>query len=89
MFGCVDRDTQRKKLYGKNVECVNLGVSEEFKAYNLYEPVEGRVTISMDVMFDEEKCWDWNKKDQVVLEESQVHIYNKSEVQPQENLDVT
>lgn len=42
VFSCVAHanvcDAQRKKLDGKSVQCVNLGVSEESKAYKLYEP---------------------------------------------------
>lgn len=44
------------------MQCVNLGVSEESKAYELYEPVEGEVIISRDVVFEELKCWNWNKE---------------------------
>lgn len=74
MFSCMDHayvpDKQRKKLDGKSVQCMNLGVTEESKAYNLYGPVEGDFIIRRDVMFEESKCWNWNKKDQVNLEDS-------------------
>lgn len=50
VFVCVAHahvpDTQRKKLDGKRVQCVNHGVSEESKAYKLYEPAEGKFIIS-------------------------------------------
>lgn len=39
MFGCVANahvlDTQRKKMDGKSVQCVNLNVSEKSRAYKL------------------------------------------------------
>lgn len=42
VFGCVAHahvpDTQRKKLGGKSMQRVNLGVSEKYKGNKLYEP---------------------------------------------------
>lgn len=48
----------------------NHGVNEESKAYKFYEPVEGKVIINKDVLFEEAKCLNWNKKDQVILEDA-------------------
>lgn len=45
----------------KSVTCVLLGVSEESKAYRLYNPVTKKVIISRDVVFDEEISWKWDK----------------------------
>ncbi|MCH83140.1 copia-type polyprotein, partial [Trifolium medium] len=68
VFGCVAHmhipDIQRKKLYGKSIKCINLGVSEESKAYKLYEPIERKILISRDVVFDETKGWNWLSGDQ-------------------------
>lgn len=33
------------------------GVSEESKAYRLYDPVAIKVIISRDVVFEEDKSW--------------------------------
>jgi hypothetical protein len=40
---------------------VLLGLSEESKAYRLYDPIEKKILISRDVVFDEEKSWDWDQ----------------------------
>jgi len=49
--------------------CVLLGVSEESKAYRLYDPTAKRIVISRDVIFEEEKQWDWDKsyEEQVLM----------------------
>jgi hypothetical protein len=46
-------DAQRKKLDVKSIKCVFLGVSEESKAYRLYNPVTKKIIISRDVIFVE------------------------------------
>lgn len=63
------------------MQCVNLGVSEESKAYKLYEPVEGEVIISRDVVFEELKCWNWNKESQANSDDSQVQVEDESETE--------
>lgn len=64
VFGCVCHvhvpDCKRKKLDGKSVKCVFLGVSEESKAYRLYEPVSQKIIISRDIVFEEDIFWEWN-----------------------------
>jgi hypothetical protein len=68
VFGCVAYahipDVQRKKLDGKSIQCINLGISEESKAYRLFDPAEGKIVVSRDVVFDETKGWNWLMKDQ-------------------------
>ncbi|CAJ2635927.1 unnamed protein product [Trifolium pratense] len=65
VFGCVAHvhihDSQRKKLDDKSKKCVLLGVSEESKAYKLYDPIENKIIISRDVIFEESKSWNWSK----------------------------
>ena len=65
VFGCVSHvhvpDAKRKKLEDKSFSCVLLGVSEESKAYRLYDPISKRIVVSRDVKFEEDKCWDWDK----------------------------
>ncbi|KAK2451463.1 putative mitochondrial protein [Trifolium repens] len=66
VFGCLAHvhvpDVHRKKLDGKSIKYVLLGVSEESKAYKLYEPVGKKIIVSRDVIFEESKSWDWCKK---------------------------
>ena len=47
----------RKKLEGKSLKCVFLGVSETFKAYKLYDHLTNKVVVSRNLIFDEKKTW--------------------------------
>ena len=59
VFGCLAfvhvPDVNRKKLDSRSTKCVLLGVSEESKAYKLYDAVSKRIIISRDVVFEESK----------------------------------
>jgi len=80
IFGCIGYvhvpDAHRKKLDSKSTKCVLLGVSEESKAYKLYDPISKKVIVSRDVVFAENEKWNWESKeedkDQVDLEEREV-----------------
>ncbi|GKF64417.1 retrovirus-related pol polyprotein from transposon TNT 1-94, partial [Tanacetum coccineum] len=54
-------DCKRIKLDDKSKICVFIGVSEESKAYWLYDLVSKRIIVSRDVVFEEEASWDWEK----------------------------
>ena len=62
-------DVRRTKLADKSYCCVLLGISEESKGYRLYEPISKRVVVSRDVVFEEDKKWEWDKslEDQILL----------------------
>ncbi|CAL0313812.1 unnamed protein product [Lupinus luteus] len=64
IFGCIAYahvpDQKRKKLDDKGEKCVFLGVSEASKAYKLYNPLTKMIVTSRDVIFDEERTWEWN-----------------------------
>ena len=66
VFGCISHvhvpDSKRTKLDDKSLRCVLLGVSEESKGYRLYDPISQRIITSRDVVFKEDKNWDWDKK---------------------------
>ncbi|GAU47763.1 hypothetical protein TSUD_193000 [Trifolium subterraneum] len=66
VFGCLAHthvpEAHRKKLDGRSIKCVLLGVSEESKAYKLYDPAEKKIIVSRDVIFEETKGWDWDNK---------------------------
>jgi hypothetical protein len=72
VFGCLAyahvTDLQRKKLDPKSIKCVHLGISEESKAYKLYDPIAKKIIVSRDVIFDETKGWEWNGKPQKNLD---------------------
>ena len=65
MFGCISHvhipNSKRTNLDDKSVRCVLLRVSEESKAYRLYDPISQKIIISRDVKFEEENNRDWNK----------------------------
>jgi hypothetical protein len=52
MFICL---TVKKKLDNKSLRCVLLGVSEESKAYRLYDPISKKIVINRDIMFIEDE----------------------------------
>ncbi|WKA06778.1 hypothetical protein VitviT2T_024662 [Vitis vinifera] len=70
VFGCIGHvlvpDNKRKKLDDKSFQCVLLGVSEESKAYKLYDPVSKKIVVSRDVVFEEDKCWNWGRNNEEV-----------------------
>lgn len=45
----------------KSEKCVFLGLSEVSKAYKLFNPFTKNIVTSQDVVFDEEKTWNWIK----------------------------
>lgn len=51
---------RRTKLDDRSHKCILLGVSDESKAYRLYDPITKKITISRDVIFEEDAKWDWN-----------------------------
>jgi hypothetical protein len=64
IFGCLAfahvPDSQRIKMDNKSIKCIHLGVSDESKAYKLYDPIKKKILISRDVVFEENKSWKWN-----------------------------
>ncbi|KAL4295748.1 hypothetical protein GQ457_12G010900 [Hibiscus cannabinus] len=66
VFGCVAHvhvgATHRTKLDTRSLACVLLGVSEESKAYRLYDPISKRIIISRDVVFEEDCGWNWGEE---------------------------
>lgn len=73
IFGCIGYvhvpDQRRTKLDDKSKKCVFLGVSEESKAWRLYDPMTKKIVVSKDVVFDEGKSWDWDQSDQAEAKE--------------------
>lgn len=41
------------KVDVKSTKCVDLGLSEDIKPWKLYDPIEKKILISMDVVFEE------------------------------------
>lgn len=57
VFGCVCHihvpKEKRKKFDPKSEACIFMGYSDESKAYRVYQPIQGKVIISRDVIFSE------------------------------------
>lgn len=65
VFGCLGNvhvpEENRSKLDARSQKRVMIGYSEESKGYKMINPLDMKVTISRDVVFEEEECWDWQK----------------------------
>ncbi|MCI04453.1 retrovirus-related pol polyprotein from transposon tnt 1-94, partial [Trifolium medium] len=72
----------------KSIKCIHLGVSEESKAYKLYNLIEKKILVSRDVVFEENKSWNWNKNDGVKVvdhvsdseDNNEIEVENENEV---------
>ena len=53
-------DQKRKKLDDKGEKCIFLGVSDQSKAYKLYNPNTKKILISRDVVFYEDQILEWS-----------------------------
>lgn len=66
VFGCIGHvhilDAKRSKLEDKSCKCIFLGTSDESKGYRMYNPLEGKIVISRDVVFEESEQWNWDEK---------------------------
>ena len=64
IFGCIAysmiNSQNRQKLDDKSVKCIFIGYLIESKSYKLFNPMNGRVIISRDVVYNEDAKWDWN-----------------------------
>jgi hypothetical protein len=73
-FGCIAHvhvnDVQRKKLDKRSKICVLLGISDESKAYKLYDPADKKIIVSRDVIFEEDKSWNWDNTQKLVQQEN-------------------
>ena len=52
-----------KKLDDRSKSVVYLGKEPGTKAFHLYDPREGTVHVSRDVIFEEKKTWPWDKEE--------------------------
>lgn len=64
VFGCISHvhvpDSKRVKLDAKSLKCILLGVSEESKAYRLFDPISQKIIVSRHVVFEEDQRWNWD-----------------------------
>ncbi|KAF2295179.1 hypothetical protein GH714_031933 [Hevea brasiliensis] len=68
VFGCVGHvhipDAKRTKLEVKSTSCVFFGFSQESKGYRMYDPIAKKIVYSRDVVFEENRAWDWSTDSQ-------------------------
>jgi len=76
VFGCLahakQTTPQLKKLDDRSQRLVYFGVEEGSKAHRLYDPVQKRIVISRDTIFEEAVSWGWNEFSTNEMEEDQV-----------------
>lgn len=67
IFGCIAHtkvDTPHlRKLDDRSRMLVHLGTEPGSKAYRLLNPINRKVAVGRDVIFDENKRWDWKRCD--------------------------
>jgi len=49
---------RRTKLDNRSAKFVLIGYDSRTRGYKLYDPCSGKVTVSRDVEFDEERTWE-------------------------------
>jgi hypothetical protein len=63
-FGCVDHvktvGPGVTKLTNRSTKVVFIGYEKGTKGYRLYDSVAKKLTISRDVIFEENRTWDWD-----------------------------
>ena len=63
VFGCISYANvvtpHLKKLDSRSRMLVHLGIELGSKAYRLYDPTNRKIVVSRDVIFDENKMWNW------------------------------
>jgi hypothetical protein len=80
-LGNVHVPTQRRiKLDTKSIKCVFLGVSENSKAYRMFYPISNKIIISRDVVFEEDKQWNWGDHGQEKEADFQWGDHGKSRI---------
>ena len=86
VFGCISHvhvpDNTRVKLDAKSFKCILLGVSEESKAYKLFDPLSDKIIVSRDVVFEEDQQWNWDDgHKQAILAELEWDTEEETEVE--------
>ena len=98
MFGCIGHvhipSQIRIKLDARSHKCVLMGISSGSKAYRLYDPIQKKIVISRDVIFEEDQRWNWDAEfeeqqeliiDSEVGPRSETLVEQLQEQQPQED----
>ena len=64
MFGCpaysLNKAPNKDKFDQKGEKLLFVGYNDESKGYGLLNPVNNKLTVARDVIFDERAVWQWN-----------------------------
>ncbi|KAL3609588.1 hypothetical protein D5086_000608, partial [Populus alba] len=70
VFGCVAyvkiQDARKTKLDDKSEKCIFVGYGDRRMGYKLYNPIKKNTIMSRDVIFEEDKSWQWNDDQEAV-----------------------
>jgi len=64
------------KLSDRSVPGVFLGYETGTKGYRVYDPVKDKLMVSRDVLFDEQKAWNWEGKDSRTIQGIQTETFS-------------
>lgn len=89
VFGCVAHvkavGPGLSKLSDRSNKMVFIGYESGTKGYRFFDPTTNRLVVSRDVVFEEDRTWDWNKSvcnaDQQVIDTFTVH-YEQTDQNP-------
>ncbi|GAA0147836.1 transmembrane signal receptor [Lithospermum erythrorhizon] len=95
IWGCLAHThvpkVNRSKLDNRSTICIFLGISEGTKGYRLFNTETKRIIVSKDVLFEEEKQWEWGNyyEEQVTveLEWNDSNMSNNEAAVEEENLE--
>ena len=76
-------DERRMKLDDKSESFIFIGYDSNLKGYKLYNPSNKKVVISQDVIFDEERKWNFGSH----IEDFNFFQFNKDKQTPLEQLE--
>lgn len=64
VFGCIGyvktKTEHLRKLDDRSRILVHLGTEPGSKSYRMLDPINRKIVVSRDVIFDESKTWKWN-----------------------------
>ena len=93
VFGCIAHvkivGSHLKKLDDRSQVMVYLGVEDGSKAHRFLDPACGKIRVSRDVVFEEEKKWEWCNDNELVQNSVEFGILQDDDVTESENATAT
>jgi hypothetical protein len=66
-------EQKRTKLDDRSEKLIFIGYDSSSKGYKLYNPTNGKIVVTRDGIFEEDKTWDWNVKEEEKHEFLPIH----------------